>query len=223
MHSYFVIFPHAGAIRSNYALIEREEAKTSDVIYVDYSEHIGCANTFDHFIESIWVFLNEKITDKNADVYIFAHSMGNSVVQALESRLVSQYYISKIIYSDGEVISDIKNTGITNKSKNEINMIIDEEYDIPEAVKQNDDLYHFFQKRLVQDISIMDLIPEYMSKIKKISLTGEVQRVIALSKYMNREKTISQWDKVCDNQQYVYVDGGHYTILSDFSKYVVTN
>ncbi|MDE7309500.1 MAG: hypothetical protein K2N61_12740 [Lachnospiraceae bacterium] len=220
MNNYFIIFPHAGAIKSGYTNIVNSVAEKCEIIYVDYDEHLDENSTFGSFIESIWEFLGDKIKRKNWGVYIFAHSMGNCIVQALESRLLSQYFVEEIIYSDGEVINNIQDNELRKKSEEELQALLDEKYDIPEEIKENEILLEHFQNILLRDLFVLDKVPHYVERVGDIYLEDDVERKILISNYMEHERVISDWNKICEKKKFIPIFGSHYDILDNFSKYI---
>ena len=65
MHKYFIIFPHAGAIRSSYAYIEKSLREDVEVIYVEYDLCATNIGSFEEFLDS--AEYDELLTDEDDD------------------------------------------------------------------------------------------------------------------------------------------------------------
>ena len=119
MKDYFIIFPHAGAIRSSYATVERCLSRCCEIIWVDYSIHIPRQGEIDfgRFIGSIQQYLNSVIKRKNAGIILFGHSMGSSVLQAVENQLSECYYVNRVIDCEGESLSHSASLDLKSKNR----------------------------------------------------------------------------------------------------------
>ena len=127
--------------------------------------------------------------------------------------MVSQYYVQEIIYSDGEIINSVVGLNLKTKSQHDVIQMIDNEYDIPDEIKENSILAEHFRKKLISDLSIIDLIPDYSRKLKQFKLSSEVSHRVVLSDYMDKKATITEWLEICANPTFIYLNGGHYAVL----------
>lgn len=221
MKNYFVIFPHAGAIRSSYALIESKVSKDNNVVYVDYSKFYeqGNCEDFSDLLREVTLYLQKTLINRNVEVFFFAHSMGGFILQALENTLTRTYYIKKLIYSDCLDLESCQCIHLKDKPQEQLEELIREEYDLPEEMYEQKELLSYFQKKLLDDLLIIDTIPECRNRIVKQETKEVVQRLFICSDYIEKGLFEKTWnaafggDKV---QQFMFIAGNHYTILREF-------
>ncbi|GHU83255.1 hypothetical protein AGMMS50284_6480 [Clostridia bacterium] len=226
MRGYFIIFPHAGAIRSGYSEIEGSVSQKHDVLYVDYGQHIIHSNIcFDCFLDSIWHELKRAIVRKNAEIFLFGHSMGSCVLQALESKLASHYFVEHICHSDGDTIDAVTDTGLRYKTVFEQQTILESDYDIPNEIRSNGVLLKHFETILIRDLLLLDTIPAYVKQYGvPRSISDNTDYIIALSDYMDYKRSVADWERRCPSlpsENLIKIDGGHYSILSDLLRFVL--
>ena len=220
MKNYFVILPHAGAIRSNYNKIERYVSKNYEVVYIDYSSCVnGCSNNFCEGLKSVRQYLSKAIVRKNAEVVFFAHSMGSCILQTLEYDLVEEYFVKLFIHSDGDVIANIKDSNFRNMSQGEVHKIFDEEYDIPDKIRSNKDLNDYFERKLLVDLKILDMIPSYLQNFGCPKHSDEIVHKVLISTVFSFLEHKKEWLNAYPflrDRDFYRVPGDHYFILEGF-------
>lgn len=221
MKDYFIILPHAGAIRSGYRKIEQYISSHYEVIYIDYNSCINKSKTnFNGVVEGILQYLSKVIIHKNAELVFFAHSMGSCVLQALEHAFVEQYFVKLFIHSDGDILANVKDSYFRNMTDGQIRRIFDEEYDIPDGVRSNNGLNNFFENRLLWDLKILDTIPNYTQAFGYPKLANETAHKVFISRAFNFADHKKEWltaYPILSGNDFYSVPGGHYYILEKFN------
>jgi surfactin synthase thioesterase subunit len=224
MNKYLIILPHAGAIRSSYSSIEDAAANSCKIIYIDYANVIDYKTekkNFENLTNHIVTYIRKNIKDRNAAIYIIGHSMGGTILQAIETKIYNEFYLEKVIYSDCFCMDDIDSHELRKKSETEITDMIKDEYNLNKELYQNSELLPYFQNKLKADLMIMDTVPEV--KYRHIGLTENkgIQRVLVCSEYIDLDRFQNSWEKCFEldgNVEIVKIPGDHYAVLNNFDE-----
>lgn len=221
MDKYFVILPHAGAIRNSYSHIESIVSNEYRVIFIEYSSIEKNENCFDFndLIKGVKKSIDSAIINKNAEIVFLGHSMGSMILQYLENVLYREYYIEKFIYSDSINILEIECEHLNNKEDWELNALIDDVYDIPENIKENRELSNYFQDKLMKDLLIIDTLHKCKdSYVYDSSIPNKLRKFIC-SEYIPSKDFTDSWSKLMgniDDENMTFISGNHYSILKKF-------
>lgn len=224
MNKYLIILPHAGAIHSSYSSIEDAAVNRYKIIYIDYAKFINQNtenNNFEHLTNRIVTYLRNTIKDRNAGIYIIGHSMGGTILQAIETKIYNEFYLEKVIYSDCFCMDDVDSLELRKKSDAEIAELIKDEYDLPEYLYQNPELLTYFQNKLKDDLMIMDTVTDVKCRCIDLTDNKGIKRVLVCSEYIDLDRFKKSWRKCFefdDNVEIVAIPGNHYAILSDFDE-----
>lgn len=218
---YFVIFPHAGAVKSNYVnIIRHAETNDNKCLYINYMNIHTKNNSLEEFTHELKEILQLEIS-KYDELIIFGHSMGCLIIQELSDFLNSNFTINKIILSDTQSLNHIIISDFSKLSDLEIEKIIDKYYDIPNKIRENPVLYQFFKNILIKDLEIIEKLKnKYMHLQKDIYfnsnyitfICSEYKNVISIEykKYFITNK--------CQKIKQISIKGNHYKILESFSE-----
>ena len=137
MRKKLVIFPHAGAIRSNYQVLEGILKARFDVVFIDYEKLYKQYNimNMDQLVEQIKILLKDILDNEKLPAIFYGHSMGTYVLYALSSFLTERYGVDKLVYSDVRPPQYYHAMELANMDKFQQNQILENQYDFSEEIR----------------------------------------------------------------------------------------
>lgn len=213
MRKKLVIFPHAGAIRSNYQVLEGILKARFDVVFIDYEKLYKQYNikNMDQLVEQIKILLKDILGNEKLPAVFYGHSMGTYVLYALSSFLTEHYGVDKLVYSDVRPPQYYHTMELANMDKFQQNQILENQYEFSEEVRAIPPLFEYFKGRLLEDLLILDTMEEY--NFQKPVISKETKVLLLYSDYSASESLIDEWNQSIQTDEKMksfYFKGGHY-------------
>lgn len=213
MRKKLVIFPHAGAVRSNYQALETILKAKFDVVYIDYEKLYKQYNieNMNQLVEQIKILLNDILGNEKLPVVFYGHSMGAYVLYALSSFLTEHYCVAKIVFSDVRPPQYYHTMELAKMDKLQQNQILESQYDFSEEIRAIPPLFEYFKGRLLEDLLLLDTMQDYV--FQKPVISKETKVLLLYSDYSASKSLIDEWNQSIQTDKKIegfYFKGGHY-------------
>ena len=214
---YCFIFPHAGALRSDYKNFEKSLEGHCKCLY--YSREEFMSSDWRTNIQSSFEFIKSHLANTNEDYIIIGHSMGAMQAFFTASMLES----SNMRKPSRVILSSMYPPNITNIRDLEIlvsldiNKFTDEIIKlggIPKQILERKDLLGFFINRIKEDISKMKDLKASEEKLESrvICLAGADDKKYSFLK-------MNEWSSFANHPLETKVfNGGHFYIINIYQE-----
>jgi surfactin synthase thioesterase subunit len=210
---YCFIFPHAGALRSDYKNIIKSLDEDFKCFY--YSREESDDDVWGDNIKSSYDFILKNIENYDGDYIILGHSMGAmqayftvTMLEDKEVRLPSNLILSSMFPPTMSNIKELEN--LIELDEEGFTRVILKLGGIPKQILERKDFLNFFMNRIKNDINKMKDIEMSSKKLKSkiICLAGEDDH-----KYSFLE--MNEWSNYTTNSFDIKVfKGGHFYIIN---------